>query len=557
MLTHSRNLPVGAAAFAPERPPGPTGRPRRGLSVLTTTERYTAASWRMIWPRMAGLASRRHLVGIVTVLFWLAGLLSSCGAKSVAAPATGSTYPGGAPASGLVWSACNGADGPKGYQCATVAVPLNPESSAQPGTVRIALDRHLGAAPSDGVLLINPGGPGVSGVDFLPQVMAMVPRSVSEHFDVVGFDPPGVGHSDPVTCESSSKLLDFVNADPAPTSPGGFAKLVAADRAFAEACEKRSGRQLPYVSTVDAAIDMDKVREALGVTSISYLGFSYGTLLGATYADMFPNRVRAMVLDGAVNPDLGAVQSLDAQSDGFEAELDSMITSCKADKACPWSPGSDPLGAFESLMASVAAHPLPVRGSSQPFGLAQFLYATGAGLYTPSSWPTLETGLALLGKGDPSVLHGLFDSYIGLSSSGVSNEFEAEAAVTCLDTPAPSLAALEAAAPAAEKAAPVFGLFNLYSEALCSVWPVPATGRPRVLRAVGSPPIVVVATTGDPATPYAEGVALAGQLQHGVLLTRVGEGHTAYAYSSCIRSYVNSYLLDLTVPPPGVRCPSD
>ncbi len=421
----------------------------------------------------------------------------------------------------------------------------------------IAVDRHVGSTPSDGVLFVNPGGPGVSGVDFLTQVMAMVPRSVSDNFDVVGFDPPGVGHSDPVTCVGSSDLLDFVNANPAPTSPAGFASLVSADRSFADACERRSGRELPYVSTVDAAIDMDRIRQALGVASISYLGFSYGTLLGATYAEMFPSHVRAMVLDGAVNPDLGAVASLDAQSNAFESELDSMFASCEADTACAWHPGPNPLGAFEGLMASVTAHPLVVRGSSQPFGLAQLLYATGAGLYTPASWPALEAGLAELSKGDPSILHELFDSYIGLNKDGVSNELEAETAVSCLDTPAPSPAALEAAAPAAEKSAPVFGLFNLYSEALCSVWPVPASGTPRVLRAAGSPPIVVVATTGDPATPYEEGVALAGQLQHGVLLTRVGEGHTAYPYSSCIRSYVNAYLLSLRVPPSGLRCPSN
>jgi len=509
----------------------------------------------MICVHMAGPASRRRLAGTVTIGIWLAGLLASCGASRAAEPGPAPVANG--VASGPVWSACNGADGPKGYQCASVEVPLNPENPAQPGTVAIALDRHLGSTPSDGVLLVNPGGPGVSGVDFLPQVMDMVPRSVSEHFEVVGFDPPGVGHSDPVTCVDSSKLLRFVNANPAPTSPGGFATLVSADRSFAAACEKRSGRELPYVSTVDAALDMDRLRRSLGVGSISYLGFSYGTLLGATYADMFPGHVRAMVLDGAVNPDLGVVDSLDAQSDAFEAELDSMFASCEADTGCAWHPGSDPLGAFENLMAAVAAHPLAVAGSSQPFGVAQLLYATAAGLYTPSSWPTLEAGLGELERGDPTTLHQLFDSYIGLSAAGVSNELEAETAVTCLDTPAPSLAALEAAAPAAEKAAPVFGLLNLYSEALCSVWPVPATGRPMVLHADGSPPIVVVATTGDPATPYAEGVALAGQLQHGVLVTRVGEGHTAYSYSSCVRSYVNAYLVGLKVPPPGLRCPSD
>jgi pimeloyl-ACP methyl ester carboxylesterase len=304
-------------------------------------------------------------------------------------------------------------------------------------------------------------------------------------------------------------------------------------------------------------MDMDFIRRALGVPTISYLGFSYGTFLGATYAKLYPTHVRAMVLDGALDPQLTVLKSLDYQSAAFEADLNAMFASCKKSPTCPWKPGADPLGAFETLMAAVTSRPIAVPGSPQSFGLAQLLYATGAGLYSQSTWPTLESGLAQLEKGNPSILHGLFDSYIGLSAGRLGNELEAETAVNCLDAPAPSLPALEAAAPAAQAAAPVFGLMNLYSELVCSLWPVPATAKPAPIAADGAPPIVVVGTTGDPATPYSEAVALASQLRSGVLVTRVGEGHTAYPYSSCVRSYVNSYLIALKVPPSGVRCPSN
>ena len=421
----------------------------------------------------------------------------------------------------------------------------------------MALDLRPASGAPTGVLLVNPGGPGVSGVDFLPDAVKLLPASILDHFDVIGFDPPGVGRSAPITCDSTSQLLNFLNVAPAPTSPAGLASLLAADRSFAANCEARSGAELGYVSTADAAVDMDYIRRALGVASISYLGFSYGTFLGATYANLFPNHVRAMVLDGAVNPALGVIASLDEQSSAFEGDLNAMFASCQASASCPWKPGADPLGAYEKLLAAVTSRPIAVAASSQSFGPAQLLYATGAGLYSQSSWPTLESGLAQLENGDPTILHNLFDSYIGLSGGQLGNELEAETAVNCLDAPAPSVQALEAAAPATEASAPVFGLMNLYIELLCSVWPVAATAKPAPIAAVGAPPIVVVGSTGDPATPYSEAVALASQLRRGVLLTRVGEGHTAYAYSSCVRGYVDSYLLTLQVPPTGLRCPTN
>lgn len=526
---------------------------------------------------MGAVARSRRSAGIVAASAILAasvilsGLLGSCGTSRGQPPSSGgapgqsgattsSASSGGASVAGagapVSWSPCSGAAGPSGFQCAKVAVPRDPASSQGP-TLSLALDRRPASGTDSGVLLVNPGGPGVSGVDFLPEIVKLLPSSILDHFDVIGFDPPGVARSAPIDCGTTSQMLDFINVNPAPTTPGGLASLLSADRAFAAACQARSGAELGYVSTADAAMDMDYIRKALGVATISYLGFSYGTFLGATYANLFPRHVRAMVLDGAINPALGVLASLDYQSTAFEGDLNSMFASCQANAHCPWKAGADPLKVFEALVAAVTSKPLAVSGSAQAFGPAQLLYATAAGLYSQSTWPTLEAGLAEVASGNPSILHALFDSYIGLSAGRLGNELEAETAVNCLDAPAPSVQAVEAAAPAARAAAPVFGVMNLYSELVCSVWPTPATSKPANLPAVGAPPIVVVGTTGDPATPYSEAVALASELRSGVLVTRVGEGHTAYAYSSCVRSYVDNYLLNLKVPPAGLRCPSN
>ncbi len=456
------------------------------------------------------------------------------------------------------WSACKGSAGPRGYQCATLQVPRDPRHPGQGGTIGLALDRHPASGAAIGSLLIDPGGPGASGVDFLPQAIGLLPASVKSRFDIIGFDPPGVDRSAPIHCLDNAGLRTYFESDPVPTTPGGLDRYNSVDRTFAQGCESRSGAELPYVSTVDAAMDMDYIRAALGQARISYFGFSYGTFLGATYAGLYPTHVRAMVLDGAVDPAQTPLASAEQQAVGFDRNLAQALNACVAEKSCPWKPRGDPVAAFQRLMDQVRAHPLPVQGSSRTAGPAALLYGTAYTLYSTSGWPDLYQMLADASAGDGTLAVELSDTYDGLQSNGTySNEFEAFAAVTCLDAPAPSPAQVQAAVASFEAAAPVFGLAVLYSQLSCDVWPIPATGRPAPIRAAGSPPIVVVGSTGDPATPYSDAQALARELEHGVLLTRVGDGHTGYPYSKCIRSYVNAYLIDLAVPPAGISCPSD
>lgn len=458
------------------------------------------------------------------------------------------------------WVACNGPSGPAGFQCATVMVPRDPKDPKL-GTIGMAIDRSRATGSAGqriGSLLINPGGPGESGVDALPGIVSGMPKDLLQRFDVVGFDPPGVGRTAPITCLNSAGLAAYFDADPAPTTAAGIATLVSEARAFDQGCEEHSGAELPYVSTVDAAMDMDVLRQALGDAKLSYLGFSYGTFLGATYAELFPTHVRAMVLDGALDPAVPVLTEIEEQSAGLERQLHQFISACTSSRSCPWKPGPDPEQTLEALFARSSVHPLRAEGTTRTVGPAEVVYGTLWPLYFTSTWPDLETALADASAGDGTDLLQEFDSYTGRNSNGsYSNLFEVNAAVDCLDQPAPTLAQIQDAVPAALAASPFFGPTDLYGEVGCAVWPVPATGTVGPIHAVGSPPIVVVGSTGDPVTPYSWAQSLASQLQHGVLLTRVGDGHTAYFASSCIRADVDAYLITLVPPAAGTRCDSD
>jgi pimeloyl-ACP methyl ester carboxylesterase len=302
-------------------------------------------------------------------------------------------------------------------------------------------------------------------------------------------------------------------------------------------------------------MDMDLIRAALGDQKLDYLGFSYGTYLGAVYAGLYPDRIRAMVLDGAIDPSIQPIAELDLQSAGFQTNLEAALAACTASSTCPWHPTGDPMAAFQALLAQVRAHPLKVAGAADALGPAAFLYGVLFTLYSPQYWTYLYQALAQLQAGNGKGLLQLFYAYIERNPDGsYPNLLEAEIAVNCLDVAAPPESAVLADAAHAASLSPFFGVANLYSELQCDVWPVKSPRTPAAVRAAGSPPILVVGSTNDPATPYREAQALASQLASGVLLTRNGYGHTAYPYSSCIRTYVDNYLIDLATPPVGTTC---
>jgi pimeloyl-ACP methyl ester carboxylesterase len=457
----------------------------------------------------------------------------------------------------LTWRDC----GAPGFQCASLSVPLDYAHPDTAGTVRLAIARKKAAGPGKrlGSLLVNPGGPGGSAIDYLQYAALGYPAAVTQRYDLVGVDPRGVARSTPVECLSDKQMDTYTALDTTPDNSAEISALTAADKSFAAACEKRSAKLLPHVSTVDAARDMDIVRALLGDQKLHYLGKSYGTFLGATYAGLFPQRVGRLVLDGAMDPSVNALEGSRAQAGGFEVAFGAFAKDCVKRAGCPLGTSSV-AGAgrrLDALFTSLDAHPLPTGTSRR---LTEALGTTGviAAMYDQEAWPTLRTALTSAEKGDGGPLLKLSDSYYERDDSGkYSNLMYANAAVNCLDLP-PALtspAAVEHALPTFRAASPHFGTSLAWSSLLCGDWPVHATGRPERIEARGAAPILVVGTTRDPATPYAWAVSLAHQLSSGHLLTYVGDGHTAYGRGSdCIDSAVNAYLLSDTLPTPNTRC---
>ena len=478
------------------------------------------------------------------------GGTSGTGVPGTGAPGA-SALPTQAP---VAWSDCG-----NGFECGSIEVPRDYAEPAGPA-LRLALIRLPAGDPAHriGSLVVNPGGPGISGVDFVRAAAAtLFPAAIRARFDIVGFDPRGVGASSPVRCVDG--LDHFIPVDARAETSADLSNLVAGAKAFAAGCGQNDAALLPYLSTANVARDLDQIRAALGDPRLTYLGFSYGTLIGEMYASLFPTRIRALVLDGAIDPSLGEAAFREGQARGFEGALGRLLADCGAHPTCPFYSGGRPAPAFDALMRRIDAHPLPTPqlAGREPTGPTQAWQAVLEALYTQAAWPILEEALAQAEQGDGSLLLAMGDPYRGrLPDGGYSNEEDAYYAVTCLDWPAPrSLAAYASLAGRFSLVAPRFGRLLAYNDVDCAFWPSPPERTPAPIAAPGAPPIVVVGTTGDPATPYQWAVNVSHQLRSAVLLTRRGEGHTAYGESACIDAAVDAYLLDRTTPRPGLVCP--
>ncbi|WP_424213051.1 alpha/beta hydrolase [Streptomyces sp. BI20] len=458
----------------------------------------------------------------------------------------------------LSWRDC----GVEGFQCSTLKAPLDYAHPAA-GSVDIAVARKKATGPGKriGSLLVNPGGPGGSGIGYLQAYAGIgYPAPVRARYDMVSFDPRGVARSAPVECLTGPRMDAFTQVDQTPDDDAEKKSLVAAFQEFAKGCETRSKRVLPHVSTVEAAKDMDLLRAALGDERLHYVGASYGTFLGATYAELFPARVGRLVLDGAMDPSRSSLELSRDQAAGFETAFQAFAKDCSAQTDCPLGTGG-PKGVATELRAffrTLDARPIPSGDPKRPLG--ESLATTGviAAMYDETAWPQLREALAQAKDGDGAALLALADSYYERDPDGkYANLMYANAAVNCLDQP-PAFAdpaAVEAALPSFEKASPVFGPGLAWASLNCAYWPVKATGKAGPIKAAGAAPIVVVGTTRDPATPYAWAQALASQLDSGTLLTYEGDGHTAYGRGSdCVDSAINTYLLEGKAPPKDKRC---
>ncbi|WP_235017767.1 alpha/beta hydrolase [Thermomonospora echinospora] len=454
------------------------------------------------------------------------------------------------------WRGCG-----NGLECATVKVPLD-YGRPQGEQIGLAIVRLPARDRSEriGSLVTNPGGPGGSGVEFIRQAGGLFGRDVRDRFDVVGFDPRGVGESDPVSCLDGPQLDRFFGTDSSPDNSHELAALRTESQALADGCKTRSGPILPHVGTVDAARDMDVIRAALGDAKLNYMGFSYGTYLGAVYAEQFPRNIRTFVLDGAVDPRLSSTETLIEQAKGFETALRAFAADCAAAPNCPL--GSDPgqaLNKIAELQRRTDSAPLKsVRGDSRPINETWVTTGIAAALYNKGFWPTLRQALAqAIQKDQGDLLLALADQMLQRRPDGTySNQMEANMAVNCVDKPnPPDAAAYQKEVDKAEKVAPHFGSYVAWGGLPCVYWPVQTKKAPHAISAKGSAPILVIGTTRDPATPYRWAQSLASQLDSGTLLTLDGDGHTAYLGGPpCITKATDHYLLTGTPPKKGTVC---
>ncbi|MFB9731536.1 alpha/beta hydrolase [Ornithinimicrobium kibberense] len=478
-----------------------------------------------------------------------------------AATGTAGSSAGGAPAGlaefygqELDWSACESS-----FECATLTVPVD-YAEPDADTIELALLRSVATGQAQGSLVVNPGGPGASGVDYAMMAGAVVSPEVARAYDVVGFDPRGVGRSAPVTCLDDDALDEFLGSDPSPDDPAEEAELETLQEEFAAACEANAGDLLEHVSTVEAARDLDVLRAALGEERLTYLGASYGTFLGTTYATLFPDRVGRFVLDGAIDPTLSAVEMGLGQAAGFERATRAYVEDCVAGGDCPL--GQD----VETAMAAIPAflddldeNPLPVSGDevtelTEGWGMLGIVVA----MYAEDFWPILTQALQRAQQGDGTLLMFLANTYASRGADGVyeGNGMQSIYAVNCLDRPAEETEELDSEAVRAqfEEVSPTWGRY-LAGEGACGVWPAQASETVEDYSATGAAPILVLGTTRDPATPYEWAVDLADVLDSGVLVTYDGDGHTAYGRSNdCVDGAVDAYLLEGTVPEDGLTC---
>jgi pimeloyl-ACP methyl ester carboxylesterase len=453
----------------------------------------------------------------------------------------------------LQWSDCNSGD-----RCVKLTVPLDYHRPSG-RTIELNVLKVPAADQGSrlGSLVVNPGGPGEPGASYA--VEGSFGQPLHDHFGIVGFDPRGTGSSSPVDCLSDADLDTYLSADPDPTTPAELATFTSEQRAIATGCPHLSGDLAGHVSTVESARDMDILRAALGDARMTYLGASYGTKLGATYAQLFPQRVGRLVLDGAVDLSLSTRDQTLQQAAGFQTALEAYAANCVgSDIGCFLGKTvPDVLRTISALADRITAKPLPAQDGRVLTGGNAFA-GIAVTLYSRSYWVLLSSALRAALTGDGSQLLRLSDAYTARNSDGTyaNNSMEAFYDISCVDDPSSiPFSQVPDQFRAFEKASPVFGRVFAWGLTSCRGF-TPRSDEPvPTVHAKGAAPIVVVGTTRDPATPFAWAVSLAHQLDSGVLVRRDGDGHTGYRTGNpCVDDAVESYLVSGIVPKNNTSC---
>jgi pimeloyl-ACP methyl ester carboxylesterase len=491
----------------------------------------------------------RRRVTLLSVLLALLTALTACareagggadeaatGAGSPDAPADGGEAPGDPGGDQLTWSGCLG-----DAECAELDVPVD-YADPDGETLTLSISRVPASGDRIGALFVNPGGPGGTATDFAASLAFALPDEVLEHFDIVGVDPRGLGAS---AIDCGGDMAELYGVDYSIDSPEDTAALLSVSQDYVDGCEAAAGDLLPFLGTEEVARDIDAVRAAMGDEQLNYLGYSYGSAIGQVLADLFPDRVRAMIIDGILDLGPSGVDTAVSQAAGFEVALQAWADDCNSDSSCPLAP--DALGAVEQLRDEVEQE--PISASPRDLGPGELSTGLAMPLYSEFMWPELSSAVADALDGDGTGMVSLADEYIGVA------DFDVYFAVNCLDFewPEDPQELLDAGAAAAADS-PRFAEPIVNDYVRCAMWPVEEDPIPAVT-APGAPPILVVSTTNDPATPYEAGVRAAERLESGVLLTYEGDGHTVVGNGvTCVDDIAAAYLIDLEVPEDGTTC---
>lgn len=441
----------------------------------------------------------------------------------------------------IAWQPCD-----EGLECAEVMVPVD---YADPGGTKIAVTvtRSPATGQRIGPLFVYPGGPGGSAHDTVLSMRDTFPATVAEQFDFVGVEWRGSAASN---FECGAPITEVYSVDYTIDTPEDQAALIDVSQRYVDGCLAGAGEALlTHIGTDEAARDIDAVRAAMGDTQVSFLGLSYGSLLGQLYAQQFPTRVRAMIIDGIVEPGVPGLVAAAAQAAAFERTFDAFVASCDAEPGCPLA--GNTRGAVDQLFAQVEAAPLPAEGGAGggQVGPGELPLAIASHLYGEGAWPSLADGIAAGLDGDGTLL------WEGLGGFTGGLDYDLYFAAFCVDqewpeTPEEVLAAGAAAA----ATAPHFGEALVNDYIRCALWPVEEQPLPAVT-APGTPPILVISTTGDPASPHEAGVRTADVLESGVLLTVERDGHTGIGGGiQCVIDHATHYLVNVIPPPEGTVC---
>jgi pimeloyl-ACP methyl ester carboxylesterase len=469
------------------------------------------------------------------------------------------------PGTPIQWASCQSAPSdetriPAGAECGKLSVPVD-YTKPDGDVAQLAMIRIKATGERVGSLLVNPGGPGESGVEAAASLVATLPQSVRERFDIVGFDPRGVANSTPAVWCNSDADNDRLRADPqVDYTPEGVAHIEKETKDFVQRCVDKMGKEfLANVGTANVVKDLEAMRAALGDDKLTYLGYSYGTRIGAAYAEAYPEKVRAMILDGAVDPNADPTEANIRQAAAFQKAFDDYAADCTKDPSCPL--GTDPAKAtdvYRSMIDPLVENPAK---TDDPRGLSysDAIVGTILPLYSPSLWRHLTQALTEIKEGRGDTMLALADLYMGRDAQGhYNNSTDVRVAVNCVDEPdITDRAKIVEEDRRIREVAPFmsYGEFTGHAPlGTCAFWPVPPTSTPHEVKVSGLPPILVVSTTNDPATPYQAGVDLARQLG-GTLVTFDGTQHTVvFQGNTCIDDIAARYLVDVTVPPPDTRC---